>query len=323
LTAYSIVVTADDAVLVFSFVGYIAQEIPVGTQTGVNVILTESVESLDEIVVIGYGTQRKGDVTAAVVSVKSDDFNEGAVKDAGQLIQGKVAGLSITNPTGDPLQEVQIMLRGNSTLNASSSPLVIVDGVPGDLELIAPQDIESIDVLKTVRCCYLWYARHKRVIFITTKKGRKGQALSAEYDAYVSTQTISKSADFYDAADYRRLISTGVDTTLEDIGYTTDWLGEITRTPISQMHNLNVSGGSENTSYIGAVNYTNTQGIFLHSDLEKINGRLDITHSMFNNLLSVNVGLITKLTNHNNPDINWAYRQALIHNPTEPVKTRW
>jgi TonB-linked SusC/RagA family outer membrane protein len=243
------------------------------------------------------------------------------VKDAGQLIQGKVAGLSITNPTGDPLQEIQIMLRGNSTLNASTSPLVIVDGVPGSLDLVAPQDIESIDVLKDGSAAAIYGTRGTNgVIFITTKKGRKNQVLTAEYSAYVSTQTISKRADFYDAADYRRLISTGVDTALEDIGYTTDWLGEITRTPVSHMHNLNVSGGSESTNYIGSVNYTNTQGIFLKSNLEKIIARLDVTHSMFKNLLSVNVGILTRMSNHNDPDVNWAYRQALIHNPTEPVK---
>ncbi|MBN1416992.1 MAG: SusC/RagA family TonB-linked outer membrane protein [Bacteroidales bacterium] len=317
---FSIIITSDDAVLVFSFVGYNTEEVVVGTQTDIAINLIESIEALDEIVVIGYGTQRKGDVTAAVVSVKSDEFIEGAVKDAGQLIQGKVAGLSITNPSGNPLDGVQIMLRGNSTLNASTEPLVIVDGVPGNLDLVAPQDIESIDVLKDGSAAAIYGTRGTNgVIFLTTKKGRKNQALTAEYNAYGSIQSIYRKADFYDAGDYRRLIAAG-DTSLEDLGYSTDWLGEITRIPISHMHNLSVSGGTENTNYIGTVNYTNTQGIFLHSEIEKITARLDVTHSMFKNKLSVNVGLLTRISGYNDIDANGAYRQALIHNPTEPVK---
>jgi TonB-linked SusC/RagA family outer membrane protein len=317
---YEIIVTSDDDILVFSFVGYLSEEIAVSGQSNIQMVLAENVESLDEIVVIGYGTQRRGDVTSAVVSVKSDNFIQGAVKDAGQLVQGKVAGLSVSTPTGDPRDKVQIMLRGNSTLLASTTPLVIIDGVPGELDLVSPQDIESIDVLKDGSAAAIYGTRGTNgVIFITTKKGRKNQALSAEYSTYVSTQTISRKADFYTADDYIRLAEQGIDTTLDNAGYNTDWLGEITRTPISQMHNLSVSGGSENTTYIGSVNYTDYQGIFLKSDVENMTARLDITHSMMKGKLSVNVGVITGIKNYTTLDYASAYRQALIRNPTEPV----
>lgn len=318
---FSLNVPNSDAVLVFSFVGFETTEVPLEGRTQIEVSLNPQVTSLDEIIVVGYGTQRRGDVTSAISSVKSDEFIEGAVKDAGQLIQGKVAGLTITNPSGDPLAGVQIMLRGNSTLNASTAPLVIVDGIPGDLNLVAPQDIESIDVLKDGSAASIYGTRgNNGVIIVTTKKARKNQGLNAEYSTYVSTQTISKNAEFLTADDYIRLINEGI--TLDNVGYKTDWLSEITRVPVSQMHNVSVSGGTETTTYIGSFNYTSTQGIFLKSDVAKMTSRIDVTHSMFKDKLTINVGLLTGVAGYNTVDKTYAYRQALIHNPTEPVRNQ-
>ncbi|UCH14186.1 MAG: TonB-dependent receptor [Bacteroidales bacterium] len=317
---FTITVEDADAVLVFSYVGYLSEEITIGEQTSLNISMAEDIASLEEVVVIGYGTLRKGDITSAIATVKADEFIQGAVKDAGQLLQGKIAGLAVSSPSGDPRDGVQIMLRGNNTLMASTEPLVIVDGIPGDLELVAPQDIESIDVLKDGSAAAIYGTRGTNgVIIITTKKGSKNMPLTAEYSTYVSTQQISRMADFYDADDYVRMAAEEVDN-IDNVGSSTDWLDEITRTPVSHMHDLSVRGGSEKTSYIGTFNYNNSQGIFLKSDVEKITARLDVTHTMFDGKFSVNVGLLTGLSNFLTVDKNYAYRQALIHNPTEPLK---
>lgn len=137
------------SVLVISYIGYVTQEVPTAGKNSLEIVLKEDTKTLDEVVVIGYGTQRKGDVTSSVASVKADNFVKGAVKDVGQLIQGKVAGLAITNPNGDPTGSTQIRLRGTNTIGgANTAPLVLIDGIPGELGTVAPEDVESVDVLK-------------------------------------------------------------------------------------------------------------------------------------------------------------------------------
>ena len=162
-------------------------------------------ELMDEVVVIGYGTQRKGDVTSAISSVKSESFVKGAVTDAGQLIQGKVAGLNISLPSGDPTGNTQIMLRGISSLKGGTSPLVLVDGVPGSLNTVAPEDVESIDVLKDGSATAIYGTRGTNgVIIITTKQSRKEMAPTIDYNGYVSVSNILNRPDFMDADDLRQ-----------------------------------------------------------------------------------------------------------------------
>ena len=148
---YSLTVKGPQSVLIISYIGYKEQEIPVGNHQKLNVVLEEDSKMVDEIVVIGYGTQKKGDVTSSVASVKAETFNKGAILDAGQLVQGKVAGLQISLPSGDPSASTSVMLRGNSSLKGGNSPLILVDGVPGSFSTVAPEEIESIDVLKDGR----------------------------------------------------------------------------------------------------------------------------------------------------------------------------
>ena len=143
---FKLTVSSPDAVLVFSYIGYVAQKIPVGQSRKIDVRLIEDSKMVDEVVVIGYGTQKKADVTSSVASVKAETFNKGAILDAGQLVQGKVAGLQISLPSGDPSGSTSVMLRGNSSLKGGSSPLILVDGVPGSFATVAPEEIESIDV---------------------------------------------------------------------------------------------------------------------------------------------------------------------------------
>jgi len=194
---FSLTVTDPNAVLVISFMGFKTQEIPVAGQSNMSITLEEDAAQLDEVVVIGYGTQRKGDVTSAVASVKAENFNLGQVKDAGQLIQGKVAGLAITNVSGDPTATTSIKLRGNNTIGgAYQNPLVLIDGIPGELNTVAPEDIESIDVLKDGSAAAIYGVRGTNgVILITTKKAKGGDMDDVQYSGYVSTSRIASKLD--------------------------------------------------------------------------------------------------------------------------------
>ena len=170
---FSLDVTGDNT-LQISYIGYQTQEIAVGKQHHFSIVLEEDKKILNEVVVIGYGTQKKGDITSSVGSVKSEDFTAGAINDAGQLIQGKIAGLSVTNPSGNPVGGTEISLRGNTTiLGASTNPLILIDGVPGDFNTVAPEDIESIDVLKDGSAAAIYGSRGTNgVVLITTKKSK-------------------------------------------------------------------------------------------------------------------------------------------------------
>lgn len=309
--------------LVISSVGYQSQAVDVNANTAsINVTLNTNVSGLNEVVVIGYGTQRKGDVTSSVASVKAENFIKGSVKDAGQLIQGKVAGLTVINPSGDPTGSTQIILRGQSTLmGVNQNPLVLIDGVPGDLKMVAPQDIESIDVLKDGSAAAIYGTRGMNgVIFITTKRAGANNKTSVEYSTYVSVQTIARKLDMSSAADMRAQIAAGLrQNQLIDQGASTDWLKEITRRPISQDHNLTIRGGNATTNYLASLNYDNSEGLFLKSYNQIFSGRFDMNHSMFDNKLKLNVNAFSssrKLNGFNSND----YRQALMQNPTAPVK---
>ncbi|MBN1949845.1 MAG: SusC/RagA family TonB-linked outer membrane protein [Bacteroidales bacterium] len=307
-------------ILQISFIGYLSEEVEVTAGMSVlDLAMAPDLVGLDEVVVIGYGTQRKSDVTSAITSVSSDEFVTGQVKDAGQLLQGKVAGLAVHNPSGNPLDGVQIMLRGISSLQSGYSPMVIVDGIPGSLDMVAVEDIETIDILKDGSAAAIYGTRGTNgVIIITTKKGTKNMEMSAEYNAYVSTQRMYETAPFYGVEDYRRLAAAGVDN-FSDLGYATDWLDAITHNPFSQMHSLSIQGGSKKTAYVASVNYTKADGIFNNSYLETFKTRVDVTQEIWKDILSVNIGTYTSRNTSPVADINWAYRQAMIHNPTEPL----
>ena len=189
---YSIMVSSSDAVLVFSFIGYLSEEIDVAGQTTINLTLVESIEALDEIVVIGYGSVKKRELTGSVASMKEDDFNQGVFSDPVQLIQGKVAGLSIVKPDGgDPNKGFEILLRGSSSVKGSLQPLIVVDGIPGgSLEAIAPEDIKSIDILKDGSAAAIYGTRGTNgVLLVTTKKGQRGKT-QVEFSSRFFTERI-------------------------------------------------------------------------------------------------------------------------------------
>lgn len=309
------------SVLVISYIGYVTQEVPTAGKKSLEIILKEDTKALDEVVVIGYGTQRKGDVTSSVASVKADNFVKGAVKDVGQLIQGKVAGLAITNPNGDPTGSTQIRLRGTNTIGgANTAPLVLIDGIPGELGTVAPEDVESVDVLKDGSAAAIYGTRGTNgVILITTKQAKGVDINQVEYNGYVSTSLIAKKLDMLNADEFRTLYPD------QDHGADTDWIDEISRTPISHVHNLSLMGGNSKTNYIANLNYASRQGIMKKSDFESFQGRIEVTHRMFDDKLKLKFGLFGKKnqmesTTNGGSFRGWVYGQATRRNPTDPVR---
>lgn len=323
---FSLDVTGDNT-LQISYIGYQTKEFVVGKQHHFSIVLEEDKKILNEVVVIGYGTQKKGDITSSVGSVKSEDFTAGAINDAGQLIQGKIAGLSVTNPSGNPVGGTEISLRGNTTiLGASTNPLILIDGVPGDFNTVAPEDIESIDVLKDGSAAAIYGSRGTNgVVLITTKKSKGNNINEVQYSGYLSLSTIAKKPDFCDANDYRQQIKDGLRDAAWDLGDNTNWIDAITRTGLSHVHNISFKGGNAQTNYIFNVNYRNLQGIFKRSDKEEFQGRAEVNHSMFDDKLRFNFQLLGNQTGYtatsDGGSFNtYSWRQALIHNPTEPIK---
>ena len=245
---FSVTLQKANSSLVFSFVGYRAQEIPAkGTMT---VVLEEDSELLEDVVVIGYGTQKKGDITSSVASVKSEDFNAGKIGDAAELVKGKVAGLTVVNSSGDPNAKSSIMLRGVTTLVGNVSPLVLINGIEGDLSTVAPENIESIDVLKDASAAAIYGTRGANgVIIITTKSGHRDQKAQVSYSGYASFSQWSKKADFMDTHD----VIFGL-TSQEYLGYDTDWLKAVSRKAgFKHNHSLQVSGGTQNATFAANV----------------------------------------------------------------------
>ena len=309
------------SVLVISYIGYVTQEVPTAGKKSLEIVLKEDTKTLEEVVVIGYGTQRKGDVTSSVASVKADNFVKGAVKDVGQLIQGKVAGLAITNPNGDPTGSTQIRLRGTNTIGgANTAPLVLIDGIPGELGTVAPEDVESVDVLKDGSAAAIYGTRGTNgVILITTKQAKGVDINQVEYNGYVSTSLIAKKLDMLNADEFRTLYPD------QDHGADTDWIDEISRTPVSHVHNLSLMGGNSKTNYIANLNYASRQGIMKKSDFESFQGRIEVTHRMFDDKLKLKFGLFGKKnqmesTTSGGSFRGWVYGQATRRNPTDPVR---
>ncbi|MEN8228188.1 MAG: SusC/RagA family TonB-linked outer membrane protein [Bacteroidota bacterium] len=316
---YSIVVPGPDAVLVFSSIGYATQAIPVGDQSIIAVLMMPDVTALDEIVVIGYGTQKKKELTSAITNVKSDDFVKGNVNNPAQLIQGKVAGLSISKAGASFAEGYTVRLRGMSTIGANTEPLVVIDGViGGNLSNVDPNDIESIDVLKDGSAAAIYGTRGSSgVIIVTTKKGRKGTA-SIEYNGYVTAETVAKHTDVMSAEEWRTLSQeTGLGT---DFGESTDWFDEMTQTAISQVHNLSLSGGSDQTTYRASINVRDGDGIAINTGYSQLNGRLNLRQKALKDRLTVDLN-ISALQRERQLGFNEAFRYASVYNPTAPVRS--
>jgi len=313
---FTLSVSKSNAIISISYLGFKSQEIPLNNRNHIEVILTEDTKALNEVVVIGYGTQRRGDVTSAIATVKSEDFTAGKINDAADLVKGKIAGLSVTKTSGDPNATSSIMLRGITTLLGSVTPLILVDGIEGSLTTVAPDNIASIDVLKDASAAAIYGTRGANgVILITTKSGKRESRTTTTYSGYASFSDWYKTAAFMNTHDiiYGR-------TNFPYDGYDTNWLKAVTRKAgCTQNHSLTMNGGSSSSTYSANVTYSNEEGIMRMSDNENLKLQLDFTHYALNDILKFNVNLLYgthKNTNNNNP---YVYRQALIHNPSSPV----
>ncbi|MBR9922268.1 MAG: SusC/RagA family TonB-linked outer membrane protein [Bacteroidetes bacterium] len=296
-----------------SYTGYTASVIELGAANVLDVALAPGT-LLDEVVVVGYGTQKAKEVTSAIASLDTDDFNVGNVNDPTQLVQGKVAGLSIARPGGDPNGSSTIRLRGLSTLGANTSPLIVIDGVIGaSLETVDPNDIASIDVLKDGSAAAIYGTRASSgVIIITTKKGQEGAA-RVEYNGYVSAESVSRRVPVASASEFAQYRPGS------DRGFSTNWLDEVTETGISNAHNLSISGGSASTTYRASVNFRDINGIGLNSGFDQLNGRLGITQKALNDRLTLSIDA-TATNRDASYGLREAFRYATTYNPTAPTQ---
>lgn len=311
---FSIELQAGDQILVVSFIGYTTKEVEIGNQTDLTINLEEDVKTLEEAIVIGYGSQDKKEITSAVVGVKPEDFNKGNVVNPAQLLQGKVAGLSITKAGGNPNGGFDIRLRGLSTFGANSSPLIVLDGVIGaSLENVDPNDIQSIDVLKDGSAAAIYGARGSSgVILITTNKRNNREGTT---NVSINTYgTLDQATNMIDVLTPEEFVARGG----TDFGSRTDWRQELIQNAYSYSTNASVSGGFNNTNYLASVNYRDNQGVAKGVENKRLNARLNIRQGALNNRLRFNVNL--SMTDEDQQNINNnAFRYATIYNPTAPI----
>jgi iron complex outermembrane receptor protein len=301
---FRVQVANEKAVLVFSYIGFDTQKIAVGKQTVIKVTLLPSANSLSTVVVIGYGTTTKKELTSAIATVKAEQFNAGVVATPADLLEGKVAGLNITND-GNPNGKASVTLRGPSSIRAgaASVPFYVIDGVPGaDFNLLAPSDIASIDVLKDASAAAIYGTRATNgVIIVTTKRAKAGQ-LRLTYNGYGSFEKVSNQFKVATADQLRAYVKANGQsfTPANDNGGNTDWQKAVERTTgFSQNHNLSFGGGSDKTTYNGSINYLENQGIVKSSDMKRVIGRLNITQKALNDKLKLDFSLSNSVTNAN------------------------
>ncbi|MCC5931408.1 MAG: TonB-dependent receptor [Cyclobacteriaceae bacterium] len=329
---YSINVTGPETVLAFSSVGYLTENVTVGNRNVINLTLTLDVTALEEIVVVGYGTQRKRDLTGSVASVKPDEFSPGVNVNAVQLLNGAVAGVNVSQVSSAPGGGIKIQIRGAGSINSSNAVLFVVDGLPGvDPQALSPDDIESIEVLKDASAAAIYGTRAANgVVLITTKKGRVDKP-TFTYNNYFGTQSISEQVDVLGASDYMRLVNLRTnqqrysEAEINAIGEGTNWQNEIFRRAPVQNHQLSFSDGTAKGNYYVGLNYFDQDGIVNTSGYKKYNARINVqsmpsdkltigtsmnfTHEKFNNILFSNAA------NENAGPIN----SAIQFDPTLPT----
>ena len=308
-----------NATLVFSFVGYASKEVSVGSKSVVDVKLSADNKSLEEVVVVGYGTQKRKEISGTVTSLGSRDFNAGVVTNPLAAAQGKVAGLVITQSSGDPNARPTVRLRGTGSLNAGSESLYVIDGVIGaPIENIAPEDILSMDVLRDASSAAIYGSRGANgVILINTKRGKTG-APTVDYSAYVGSESISQRPQLLNGAEFRAAAAK-YNQKFDDLGANTDWLSAITRTAVSQNHNVGVAGGSEFLSYRASVGYLDQIGTLMGSGKDRLTGRLNLDAKAMNGKLNMKFNMSASQANSQFSD-NRAIGFAMNMRPTDPIR---
>ncbi len=326
--SFNVKAQQNEGILVFTYVGFKTKEVPFSGALKLTVALVEEVSSLNEVVVVGYGSQKRSDVTGSIASVKSENFNKGVVANAGQLIQGKVAGVNVVAASGEPGASQDIIIRGVGSLRSGTTPLYVVDGFALDntnngvasnpLNFINPQDIESIEVLKDASASAIYGSRAANgVIVITTKKGSKGKTkISLSMTSGISS--LANKVDVFSADEFRKSVA-AVNGNLQDGGANTDWQDELTKTGVSQNVNLSMSGGTDTSMYAASLGVDNQEGILNNSDLKRYSGRLNLSQKALNDKFNVIFNMTATKLENSRPDARSVVGNMLTMNPTDAV----
>ena len=324
---YSLAVPEGVTQLQFSYTGYPTVTQDIDGRTVIDLALAPG-QLLEEVVVVGYGTARKDDLTGAVSTIDDEAFNQGAIVSPTNLIAGKVAGVNISQGSGNPNEAPVVRIRGGTSINASNNPLYVVDGVPlaeggvagegNPLNFLNPDDIASMTVLKDASAAAIYGSRGANgVILITTKKGRSGEP-TISYRAEGTLSSVIDRQQVLDPEAFRNVVTFAAPTRLETLGNTTtDWFDQITRTAYGTQHNLSVSGGGETNEYRLSAGYQQLEGVVRGAELERITLNLNLTQRLFDDKLTVTTSL--KGANTNNSFDPGVVGAALVFDPTQPV----
>lgn len=296
------------AVLLVSYIGYNTKEIPVGDKVNLNIYLTEDAQKLEEVVVIGYGTVRKKDVTGSVSTIDESSFNVGIVTSPTEMMQGRIPGVNVTTNGGEPGAGASVRVRGSNSIRSGQEPLYVMDGVPLDisdaqpsgssmagvgssskknpLNFLNPDDIESIDVLKDASATAIYGSRGANgVIIVTTKKGKEGTA-KVSYSGYMALSSLPAQMPVLSATGYRHYMKEN-NLTFNDLGANTNWQDEIFKTALTHNHAISLSGGGKNTQYRASLSYMNQEGVIKKTGLEKYTGRFSFTQTALHERLKL------------------------------------
>ncbi len=321
-------IAAGEQTLVASFIGYASAEQTVtivdAKEATVNFTLVEDVTALDELIVIGYGVQKKEDKTGAVAQIKASEMNGGVLTDPLQAIQGKSAGVMVTKKGGDPNGGFSVKIRGASGFDSNTQPLYVVDGVPGvDATTIAPEDIETFNVLKDAASTAIYGSRGSNgVIIITTKRG-KSNSSQVQFNMQISGNQVAKKLDLLSSDELRNFSSTN-GLNMVDGGSNTNWQDEIFRTGLSQNYNLNFSGGNENSNYYASITQADWVGVMKGTEKQRTIGKVNISHKAFDDRLTLSGSMSgtfeqNDYENYDGFDKDDILYQAFSRNPTDPV----
>ncbi len=324
---YRLTAPDDAETLVFSSVGYTSEEVAIGDQTVIDLEMAPDVQSLSEIVVVGYGTVEKKDLTGSVASVKAEEITRVPTPRLDDALRGKVAGVQITPTSGAPGADVTIRIRGSNSLNASNEPLVVIDGFigAGNLNNINTNDIESIEVLKDASATAIYGSRGSNgVILVTTKRGKKGES-KFSLDTYTGLQDITRTLDLMSSRQYAEFqndiaASTGASPVFPDlsaVGDGTDWQDEVFRRAPMTSSTLSISGGNEKTNFYLSGNYLNQEGIYINTDFKRYLARFNLDHTV-NDFIKTGVSLSLSRSYRNGGTSS--LRNVLGYDPTLEVK---
>ncbi|WP_373828403.1 SusC/RagA family TonB-linked outer membrane protein, partial [Bacteroides heparinolyticus] len=318
-----------NATIIISYVGYAAQEIPLNGRNTLKVVLKEDTEMLDEVVVIGYGTMKKSDMTGAISSVDVEELSKRTTTNPAEALQGKIAGVNIMKSGGNAGAGVQVKIRGVKTFG-DNEPLYIIDGFPGDINSVNPQDIQAMEVLKDGAAAAIYGSvAANGVIIVTTKNGKKGET-KIDFSAYVSMTDVAKKLDLLNADQYKKVHTQMYENwnshvenhksqydaenkgvwekqllklepyMTKNTGIDTDWQNAMLRTGLSQNYMVSIRGGGENTQYSVSYNHADDKGIFLGNDYRQDNARLKLHTSKY--IFDIDANMAFKFTDSKQPE---------------------